>query len=650
MNSASSLIDVSPVPPLVFGLVPRNNQTVSPDLVLKGINRLKTTISTTNMVGIPHMKQIAYQTYSALLPAFMKSAHEKQAFDARQVGYPIDNYMKLAECFPFDYPELVVSFYDAKVSDDQVALLVNQGATIDVIQERRVYTFKKPNTDIIKNLMRMEGINPITNAANEQTNLKALFGLRRTIQVFSAFFRAHTYPAYKDKDHFEDLTTMMLGDANPLKRPREEEDDEGITRGGQSRRTEESEDAATAEHNVPEGSVAPREDVVKIRHPPRYASKEEAFPTRTTMETTNGVFSPYFSDTQHYDSKMVPRVFKYFFLGCLGFDKKSISSGFDEFASQWGIIGNTEVGKVLTHMAACIELGIMSQARILPLFETNGRYIGAIIGGWGFTLRVGNEEFNPVPYNALVDEIDSTALHRNVLEKVLREAGFDLSDGMGEGVKILANKDLKAMELRKHLLEQQMTEAQRENAQKVAKALSFENPSWASNGTNIVKMFDLLETPIDQWPIETPIHPTVLFSTDKVEMALSCFGSLAPTMCPIEGRKIKVTAKTFDVVTRGRGGDSKVETRAFQSLNIRTVELRTAVADLKEIRQSGEVRILTNVRRSGRNEDRELRGTMFTEVLAKLKVYCGAGASTSVSSTQAITAAAGPSVQNLDDW
>lgn len=640
---------------IIFGLEPRSNQTVAQDLLLKGIKKLKVTPSTLNMIGVPAYRQPAFQQYSQFLPAFMKSAATKTSIEVRLAGYPIESYMKVADCFPFDYPELVVSFLDKKVSADQSAMLVNLGGNIDVINERRVYTFKRPSPDIIKSLYTTPGVNHITSAANGQVNLRSLLALRRVVMIFSAFYRTHSYPAFKDPEHFVDLSGLEIQEINPKKRKAP------VARSsGRTKRTAVA-DAPTAEEESgtpDEEDEEPTDDsvkrlyetIVKIRTPPTFLDKEQAFTTRATLGGVYGIFSPFFTETQHYDAKMVPRLIKHFFAGCLGVTKTEIGAGFAALCSEWGVVGNTEIGKMLTHMAACIELALMAQARPIPLIE-NGKYFGTIISGYGFTIQVGEESYTPVAPEYLLREIDASAVHKNVLERVLKEAGFDLEDGMGEGTKILNDTTLTSLKLRRILKGHQMTDSQRENVRKVCGALSFEQASWSAHYNNIVKMFDLLKVSEDEWDIDTPIHPSTILSNDTIEVVLSCFGVMSISFRPVEGRSIKVSAKTFDVVTRRQGDPaSTVETKPFNHLYVRSVALRQAVADLKKVRETKEVQILTNLRRSDKHADRELSTTGFTAVIAELKIFCGVDNEGSTSSTLVPMETATAAIVPLDDW
>lgn len=637
--------------PLILGLEPKEKQSVSEELLIKGIKLLKVTPSIINAVGVPTLKQTAYMQYTQHLPAFMESAKTQFKVDVRSIGKPIEEYMKVVDTFPFEYPPLAVHFLARGCTADNQQVMIDQGAKLEIISEEKTFIFDVVTADVLKTITALP-INKTTNVPDGRVNVESLAMLRRTIMILSAFYRTHAYPAYRDPEHHQDVWDFSLEQATESKkRPRDEHEVGDEERFGKKATTT-SANASTSAMTTP-AYTSHRDAVMKIKTPPKYLDKDQAWVTRTGLPATYGIFSPYFSETQHYDTKMVPNVIKQYFLGCLGTTKNQISDGFHKICTAWGILGRTELGKILTHMCFAISVALPAQARPVPMFDGDS-YLGTFISGYGYVIGIGTTKFLPVDPENIAKEVESVSVHLNVLKMVLEAAGYDL-DPMQDGGTILADKTLTAMKLREHLVTKGLTEVQRENVRKYAKALHFKAGSWTTNHSNIEKMVALISTPISEWDTSTPIHPSRLIETQSLVLALSCFGLTAPSFRPEGGKEVKLSAKSYEVVKPAKRGtvELEMETRTFNKFHVRDVHLEQAIKDWKDLAESKSVRIISNVRRSGKNQDREFTGTSFNVCLAALKKYAGV----SEDDLDADTAAIGVSgkekedvAMNMDDW
>jgi hypothetical protein len=577
----------------------------------------------------------------------MRAAAKQERSDIRLVGTPVDDYVKVADCFPFKYPDVIIQLAEGHNTAENQQALVEQGGFVTIIREKKFFVFASPTSDDLKFIMGKK-INPICACNNDQLNVKSLLDFRRSVFIFSAFFRTHSYPAYRDPEHHQDAYDFALEQAQESSKRKRDEHEVGDENTHVSKKAV-AEDGSQG-YVVTAGFTSYKDTVMKVKSPPRYLDKSDAWVGRNHLSGTWGLFAPYFSETQHYDSKMVPSVIRQYFSSCLGHTKNEIAKGYDDLCRSWGNIGNTESGKILTHMAFCISVGLPSQARILPIFEGD-RYYGCVLSGYGFVVGMGDERFTPVDPEQLKKDIGRVSTHQNVLGKVLVAAGYDLDDAMGEGQALLENTKLTALGLREALLGLKMTDDQRNNVAKFAKALDFGHAYRPVNHDTINSAFNLIKMPIDAWPRDSPIHPSVLMSRDAVELAWSTFGFSAPTFRPIPGRAHKIFRKTYEQLAGGKkaGTDPEKKVMKFDTLYVRDVVLSQAVADLRALRDTKEVNLLSSVRRSGKNMDRVFEGTSFTTIVAAMRAFCGVVEGEEAPDVEPTGAAVTASI-DLDDW
>lgn len=280
----------------------------------------------------------------------------------------------------------------------------------------------------------------------------------------------------------------------------------------------------------------------------------------------------------------------------------------------WGVIGKTEAGKVLAHVAFCIRLALAAQARPVPLF-LDGRYSGTFISGYGYIVKVNGDEYYPKPFETVLAEIEKTSTHSSILAKILTLAGVSgsLDDGMSDLAKTVRDPKFGMMSLRARCLLARMSIKDRDEVLSLASALDFRAVKWGVNSNSIAMALSLITDVSAPLPTDLPIHHTMLFENDRLDVVWSCFGFTAPSFLPQGGSLISLTAKTYNVTFK-KGVETVTETRPFDHFHTRVVTLDTAIEDLKKVRAEGKVGLLRVIRRESKFAERSFDKWEFTKI------------------------------------
>jgi hypothetical protein len=295
---------------------------------------------------------------------------------------------------------------------------------------------------------------------------------------------------------------------------------------------------------------------------------------------------------------------------------------------EWGVLGKTEAGKQVSHLAFCIKVALPAQARPIPLF-VDGRYVGAFVSGYGWVMMVDGKEYRPQEFKTVLEEIEKSTTHTVTLEKILVLLGVSGSpgDAMGDVYKIARDPSTTMMELRDRCIGGKVSVAETQEIKKLAKSLDFHTAHWSMNANHITRALSLICDVSAALPRDLPINPSVLFTNDRVDVVWSCFGPLAPTFRPNNGQLVSISDPTY-TVTMKRGPETVSEEKPNSVFHVAQAELSTAIADLKELRESSKVGILRQVRRESKYALREFKGEEHARIKGILMTFCGAVSST----------------------
>jgi hypothetical protein len=598
---------------IILGLEPDSKQTISPELAARGMNRIRCTLSELRAWAVPTAVQLAFKTYTSLLPAYIHAVVDKVNADLRDPCHPIS--LKLKDSIPFPYPPICVTPTRGGSEIDQK--LLDLGGVLNIIRKEKVFEFKTPTAEFFKAIGKLN-ISETSQAVDQSINMSALTTFKLTNRIFSGFLILHRYPAYRDSDHFWSIAVdtdmeWEMGGTTGAKRKRHEGDDAGSVA---KQRKEAAGSIVPAHADLP--AINPSTDrghdaIARIKTIPERAHT----PWATSVDQlpqTDGLFIPYHPQLFFFDIFMAPRVIAKHFIGCLGSSKEGCLKTMEKVKGDWGVLGKTDVGKILSHLAFCIDLAIQAQARVVPLI-LNGRYTGVFFSGSGYSVSIDGTLYAPTTFDKVAQAIEESTTHSKILGEILVLLGKsgDINDGMSDIGKIVKDQSFTSMSLRSLCLSSKVTVDDKAKILELAKALDFRHVRFGVNANHIAEALKLISDVPTPLPSTLPIHSSMLFETDRLKVVWSCFGFTAPTFLPVGGTHINLTDKTYEVSFR-RGTETVTETKPFDCLHIRLVHFENAIEDLERVRKEGKVAILRTVKRDAKFSERSFDRADFTKI------------------------------------
>lgn len=598
---------------IILGLEPDSKQTISPELAARGMNRIRCTLSELRAWAVPTAVQVAFKTYTGLLPAYIHACIDRVNADVREPCHPIS--LKLKDSIPFPYPPICVTPTSGGNEVDQK--LLDLGGVLNIIRKEKVFEFKSPNADFFKAIGKMK-LSATSQAVDNTINLSALDTFKLTNRIMSAFLILHRYPAYRDSDHFWSIAVSTeleweYGGTTGLKRKRHEGDD-----AGSANKTRKAAAGVLVPKHADLPEIDPKTDrghdaIARIKTIPERAHT----PWATTVDQlpqTDGLFIPYHPQLFFYDIQMVPRVLSKHFLGCLGTSKEGCLRMMEKMKSDWGVLGKTDIGKILSHLAFCIDLAIAAQARVVPLL-LNGRYSGVFFSGSGYSVSIDGTLYAPTTFDKVLQAIEESTTHSKILGEILGLLGIagDINDGMSDVGRIVKDQTFTMMSLRAKCLSAKVSVDDKTKILELARALDFRQVRFGINANHIAAALHLIADVPTTLPNDLPIHSSMIFETDRLKVVWSCFGFTAPTFLPVGGTHVSLGSSTYEVSFK-RGPETVTETKTFDSLHVRLVHYENAIEDLEKVRKEGKVAILRTVKRDAKFSERSFDRGDFTKI------------------------------------
>lgn len=470
-----------------------------------------------------------------------------------------------------------------------------------VVKGVKIMVFRSPDVDLIKTLATSSAAKTCP-APDGTVNLSCLPVLKLIRKIFSCFLATHTYPAFRNPEHEQSVEVWDASDDgssgkrkadNQLGGKQKRVAREG-TSGDHDEEMSEADDHTGRSH-VPSGNT------IRMALPPTRGDTpwgdEDAIPV------TYGNFLQFVPDLANNDTKIVVSVIVKYFLSCLGSTAQEAFSTLESIKVAMGIIGNTNQGKELSHLAKCIDICLLAQARCFPIFS-EGIYLGTVLSGFGHTIRIGDSDYTAQTHEIVKGLVNAAGPHKSTITAIARIAwnGSDV-DGDGERLNISS-----MMELRHLVLDEwSLTESKRDEIVKLAKYLSFPSKSWPLSPNHLLDALRLLTGEARDLPNHLPIHPSKLLEQDRIACVWSAFGSMAPT-CHFSGGPI---CRLSDA------------TSSSGKIAWKQVPLADAIADMKRVLSSKEFSKASGNRRSGAFKDRIFDGVVAKDIWSALRLASG---------------------------
>lgn len=492
-------------------------------------------------------------------------------------------------------------------------MISSAGGEPVMIKGTRVYLIRNPSVDLIRTLLAVQGVNRICPAPDQFVNLSSLTYVALVRKIFSGFFKVHTYAAYTDETHLADFGGPV--EDSSAKGKRKAPDDQSGSRkkkpGESSRGSDDDSDEPEPEMDI---------DSTGQEGPSGFENISWAYPNGNvdnigwgdpeSLGSTGGLWLPFVIELLDYDSKTVVETIVKHFLGCLGSNTESCRQMVDNLRSAWGVVCKTNLGKVFSHMAKCIDLGIQAQARVFPVFSGDV-YEGCVLAGYGFTLVIDKRVYKSLSPSELAPILSSARRSSEAIKAIAVLSGSTNADWISGNCTFTS-----LMSVKKELALLAITERARDEILKIAGKLP-RGSKWQLNPNSLIKAFDLLShSSWETLPEDLPIGPTMLFETDVVSVVWSCFGEMAPS--------------TFFA---GQASHPLGSAKFPKHIGFRQAVLPEAIGNIKEVLRTRQVTIPSLNRRSALHKDRVFEGSNAVNVIAAMMKACDISPTKAVGNT-----------------
>jgi hypothetical protein len=602
---------------ILFGASNKQNVAVSPSLVARGINMLRLAVNQVPIEAFPEVSQAGYGFYKSFLPHFMSSYFENTRVSTK------DPYILLPPVTPDDFPEFglppVIFSYTHAVAEEVRDNWREKHSAQDVLaMGKPAQVIVDPTFDLIRDL-RASHAYTTTPALVNTSNISCFGTVVLVNRIMTLFLSLHQYPAFCDDEHFDNYQDWLVekeinkGKGKAAVVPMVVEDQPEET----SQRPESDSQLYSQEHiQVGTGSsLLP------------YAKSKISFESNEDLPY-GGLWFPFLSDLANFDTTTVPSVIARYFKGCLGDGPEEAALNLERIRADFGILGRTEWGKIMSHIFAVIRLAIESQG-VCRLVKDKSAFEGCVLMGAKFMIHVFDVNYYPGNAEQLNDAVRLFGSNRLLLAQIASKC------------KVKGAETKKAFEqcermwlLRKMVNSHGLLEGTRQEILELAVQLRFQKDrTWQPNVGDIsrAKTYLVDSISLEDYSEEEdlPIGGQMLFETDKEAVIWSCFGQIAPSFRIPGGVKMDLRRPLQTVVpTVGRRGEGGAKSTAVTAVSIRMVPIKTAVDDLKAMRS--DFCILNpfgrpNVKRSAPNAAKLISGRQSEQLVAVLRELCRVG-------------------------
>jgi hypothetical protein len=334
--------------------------------------------------------------------------------------------------------------------------------------------------------------------------------------------------------------------------------------------------AADKDEEEPEKPTLPLK-IFRVNLPVDPESAPITFTDRTVPDYS-GLTFPFVPELCKPDrTTVVTLIQRYFFKG-LGDDETEAQEEYEQILSAWGNIVGTDFGDEFTHFCKVVEIALLTQTIICPIF-TGRTYEGCAMMGSGYRIRIGAEDLEAQPKAILKPALRKMDWHYNALAEIMGRLSF-LTDADRQA----ATMKLKKMSDLKHLFDTLTLdggEMSRTKVREMARFLRFPgDSSFEVTAFNISAVLDVIGDPTKTYE-NIPISHISLLSSDRVLNCLSAFGETAPSF-RVPGGKTMSLERPFEIAERDNGGKIKGN-RVVKKLGCLIVPVEMAAAHYKEV-------------------------------------------------------------------
>jgi len=530
-----------------------DRKVVSRQLLDKGLELFKAKPCEVQVTVIASTVQPGYASYVQNLSPFIYATLTQKRVVIRNRGYVLPTPPHL---IPFALPPCVVDF-EKPLTERQVESLPGSCRPITGKTTNSTYVMQEPTPTHCKNMVAL-GARSTTPAFFGVVNLEAMKIYFVLVKLFSGFLLTHTYPAFR---HMEDINPTTVPISQMSKRRRADDGSYLACISQQQCNSDVEDDDAMADAD---GAEPPAADVpaVNLCAARPQAIEDNKWGSVEDIPNASGLFVPYVRDLAVADESTVIDLISTHFVRSLADNIEGMCKTMNKIKSAWGHIIGTDSGHEMSHLAKCIDIALRGQAAVYPVFSASV-YEGCVIYGAGYNIGVHDEVLRPIAYADLQLVVASKSMHGRSLAKIVELVDDDdLEDDIVSCTTMRALSNL--------LKRFAMDEADRAGVISAASSLCYRGKYWSTSPYNVNKALPYLVDTTLNIPEDVPLHPSYIFSCDRVELVLSAFGHQGPTFMIPNGAKCNLT------------GDKPPVTFV-----VRTIALTAAIADMRSMMELG---------------------------------------------------------------
>jgi hypothetical protein len=223
---------------------------------------------------------------------------------------------------------------------------------------------------------------------------------------------------------------------------------------------------------------------------------------------------------------MVPDTINRYAFSGLGTNFAEATASLSRIKSSFGLAGKTPPGKILSHIAKCLSMGLSASMVTNPLFR-DGTYLGCILySRQGDKLIISGKTH-------LAAQVGSFA---GTLQQASPEGIYAAMKGIIPGLPDYGDAVITPRTLNARLMTTGVPSVVRPDIEKLFAAYTSKFPFLSVNVASICTTFSLIASDEDI-PDDLPMHKSAMCTDDRILSILSAFGSRAPSFLLTGGKK-----------------------------------------------------------------------------------------------------------------
>jgi len=572
----------------------RNERKIDVSDALKqiGVNLLRAAPSQVVCDVLPYVTSPIWSFFIASLSALMLSVSTNKPVSLNLEGYRIDN--KHPSGFVYTIPRLSIEVRNKGTT--QTDWLIKNDFEEQEIRGKSYFVCEEPTPNILRQLLDgTAGIdfNDRNYVPLRTANLSSLLILSEMFNTLSYLTQVTTMFLYNELPPRASLTrTVEVDLENALSTAMEEDAEEGeVEQDNKGKVVSGVESILKLFSSLMDfGSGPSNKDTVTAMtlSSNRCCISSKAF---TKSYNSYGLFLRYLPDLSSEDDLGVISFFSNFLKRSLGNSQQEIVERLDDYRSAWGILKSTESGHILSHLTKSLRIGFEAHCAIIPIFSKPNYYEGCVLVGNGFSLNFRHGLFLPM---------DPTELGRHMLALETNELILDKIFSILNSADVIVNNVTNLMKpaaLREYLLLGAFDMGTRSQLDGLIRKLRSPYKRWPVTLGSITRFLTLLKGPLTEIDDETPIGPEGMFSTDPIEVLMSCFKMGAcpsfrhPSGVAVDLSLRKPPAPPSDLERKKGKGPQQVNNGGWV-FSVRRVDYVEAVSDFRTLVKEKEARSL----------------------------------------------------------